>query len=116
MGDLDFFEASIAELAAVPLENARALIQDPGKLGIKAAFDKAALPQTHFPAARAAVDVIREMEYDGGANDRERYSRRMLERILTQYDDLGVEMEANDLDYLLKKMDELPQDSMESAA
>jgi hypothetical protein len=38
------------------------------------------------------------MEYDGGENDLERYSRRIIKRVLTQYGDLGV-----DLEYLLKK-------------
>ena len=47
---------------------------------------------------------------DGGENDRERYARRMIERIMTQYDDLGVEFESSDLEYLLTKMDELPAD------
>ena len=61
-------------------------------------------------AVRAALDVSRETEMDGGENDRERYARRMIERIMTQYDDLGVEFESSDLEYLLTKMDELPPD------
>jgi uncharacterized protein (DUF2336 family) len=116
MGDIDFFEASLAELVGVSLENARTVIHDSGKLGLKAAFKRAGLPDTHFPAARAAIDVSREMEFDGGENDRERYSRRMIERILTQYGDLGVDFESEDLEYLLKKMGDLPADSVHKAA
>ncbi len=67
-------------------------------------------------AARAAVDVARETDYDGGENDRERYSRRMIERILTQYGDLGVEFDSDDLEYLLTKMNELPGDIVDAAA
>ena len=64
---------------------------------------------------RAAIDVARETEYDGGENDRERYSRRMIERILTQYGDLGVEFDSDDLEYLLTKMGQLPADSLSTA-
>ena len=114
MGDLHFFEAATAELAGVPVMNARALIHDSGGLGLKAVWDKANLPALHFTAARAAIDVARETEYDGGENDRERYSRRMIERILTQYGDLGVDFDSDDLEYLLAKMNELPADTLDS--
>ena len=108
MGDLDFYEAAMSELAGVPIKNARALIYDGGLLGLRGIYDKAGLPDSHYPAARAAIDVASEMEYDGLDNDRARYSRRMIERVLTQYGDLGVNFEGEDLDYLLRKMDMLP--------
>lgn len=108
MGDINFFEAAIAELVDIPLINVRQLIHDSGALGLKAAYQKAGLPIAQYPAVRAAIDVVKEMEYDGGANDRERYSRRMIERVLTQYGDLGVDFESDDLEYLLNKMNQLP--------
>ena len=82
---------------------------------LHAMFNKARLPASHFPGIRAAVDVSRETTYDGGDHDRERYMRRMIERVLTQYGDLGVVMEGDDLDYLLKKMGELPALSASAA-
>ena len=115
MGDINFFEASLAELLGISLLNARRLIHDPGKLGLQAAFEKAGLPNSHYPAARAAIDVARETEYDGGENDRERYARRMIERILTQYGDLGVDFDSDDLEYLLGKMGQLPADSLSAS-
>jgi uncharacterized protein (DUF2336 family) len=108
MGDMIFFEAALAELAGIPLANARALIHDEGRLGLKSLSDRAKLPASHLPGIRAALAVFRETSYDGGERDRERYMRRMIERVLTQYGDLGVVIEADDLDYLLKKMGELP--------
>ena len=108
MGDLTFFEWAVAKLARIKLENARTLIHDAGKRGFEALFDKAGLPKAFFTAMRAAIDVSYEMEYDGGPNDRERFSRRMIERILTQYGDLGVEFATDDLEYLLAKMNQLP--------
>ncbi len=34
---------------------------------------------------------------------------------MTQYDDLGVEFESDDLNYLLTKMSQLPSDIIEDA-
>jgi uncharacterized protein (DUF2336 family) len=104
-GDTRFFEAAMAVLAGVPLANAQALIYDAGRLGLKGIFDKAGLPAALFPAVRVAVDVAREAQYDAGSHDRERFTRRVIERILTQYDDLG----ADNLDYLLGKLSKLAQ-------
>jgi uncharacterized protein (DUF2336 family) len=108
MGDMTFFEVSIAKLAKIRLDNARVLIHDGGRRGFEALFSKAGLPKVFYQAMRAAIDVSYEMEYDGGPHDRERFSRRMIERILTQYGDLGVTFENDDLEYLLAKMNQLP--------
>lgn len=115
MGDLTFFEAALAERAGVSLANARQLIHDSGSLGLRTICRQAKIPVQQLVAVRAAIDVSEEMEYDGREHDRERYSRRMIERIMTQYDDLGVEFESSDLNYLLTKMSELTSDIIEDA-
>ena len=88
------------------------MIHDQGRLGLKALYQKSGMPQAQYTAVRAAIDVMRETEYDGLDHDRERFSRRLIERILTQYDDLGVDLKSDDLDYLLTRMDQLsPQET-----
>jgi len=108
MGDLRFFEAALGVLAKIPLINARTLIHDPGHLGLKRLWSSAKLPEEQFPAAVAAIDASKELEYDGEKNDRDRYSRRLIELVLTQYDELDVEFESDDLEYLLAKLNTLP--------
>ena len=103
MGDMVFFEVALAHLAAVPLHNARLLIHDGGVLAINAIYKKAGLPPGLLPVVRIAVDVARETPFDGEERDRERHSRRMIERILTQYEGL----ESADIDYLLNKLSDL---------
>ncbi len=112
MGDLAFFEASLAVLAGIPLLNARMLIHDEGSLGFEAIYQKAGLPEALFPAMRVAVDVIKETDYDGGPNDRQRYSRRVIERILTQYENLG----SDNLEYLLRKLKQLTDSTPSGSA
>src|SRR3546814_12885196 len=79
----------MAVLAKTPIVNARMLIHDPGPLGLRSLYLRANLPEKLFPAFRVAIDVARETHYDGGDRDRERYVSRMIERILTQYENVG---------------------------
>jgi len=103
MGDLPFFEVALAQMAQIPVANARLLIHDAGKLGMKSLFERSGMPARLYPAIRVAVDVAQETEFDGGERDLERHRRRMLERILTQFE----EMASEDLDYLLRKLSDL---------
>ncbi len=102
LGDVDFLEAAFAELTGVPIDNARMLVHDPGRLGLKSLYAYSGLPKELYPAFRGAIDVARETPFDGGENDRERHRRRSLERILPQFEEIGAE----DLDYLLAKLQE----------
>ena len=111
MGDTVFFEIAMARLAGVPLLSARLLIHDSGGLGLKSLYDKGGLPELLYPAFRVAVDVARETELDGGDDDLARYSRTMIERILTQYQDIG----ADNLDYLLTRLSKLSSPQSQAA-
>jgi uncharacterized protein (DUF2336 family) len=105
MGDIAFFEMAVAVMAKVPVVNARILIHDAGKLGLKALYERTGMPPRFHPLIKVALDVMRETELDGGDNDRERYKARVIERILTQYEDIG----GDDIDYLLDKLGDLLQ-------
>jgi len=100
MGDIRFTEDAMAEAAGVSAEKASLLIHDGGPLGLKAIYKKAGFPDAMFPAFRVAVDMLHETQFDGGPNDRERFTSRVIERILTKYQ----QMESADLDYLLSKL------------
>ena len=100
LGDLAFVEAAFAVLADIPIHNARLLIYDAGPLGFKAIYERCKLPPELLDLMRIGLRVAQQTGFDGGENDRERHSRRTLERILTQYENIGSE----DLEYLLGKL------------
>ena len=103
VGDIPFFEASMAVLADIPLHNARILLHDAGKLGLKSLYDKTNLPQGMFPIIRVALEVVKEIQLDSAAHAHARYRAKVIERILTQYQDFN----ADDLNYLLDKLSDL---------
>ena len=100
VGDIDFLVASLAIRVGASFSNAYQLIFDKGALGLQAIYKRSGLPENLYPVFRIAVDVAGDTEYDGGPSDQERYSRRIIERILTQYDDL----QGDDIEYLLGRL------------
>lgn len=108
MGNLRFFEHALSALAGLPIDNTRVLIHDPGHRGLKTLWYKSRLPDGGYPAALAALSVIAQTEFDGRDLDPERYARRIIERILTQYESLGIPFDHDDLEYLLAKVTQGP--------
>jgi uncharacterized protein (DUF2336 family) len=101
MGDIVFFEESLAKLARVPVASARILIYDQGALGLNALYGKAGLPNEFLPVVRVAVEVAQELEYDGRPGDRERLRQSMISRVLTHFES-GFDGE--NLEYLVAKL------------
>lgn len=104
LGDMEFFEVSVAVLASLPLGAARALIHDDGALGLPAIMERAGLPDSLKSVFMTAVSVANETDYDGGENDRERFRARMLERILTHMEDPVDGMGEENAEYLLERL------------
>jgi uncharacterized protein (DUF2336 family) len=103
IGDMAFFEAALATMANVPVENARILIHDAGRKGFAALYERSGLAEELFPAFRAATDVIDSTQFDGLPRDMERFRSRVITRMLTQFDEFDQE----NLDYLVTKLGEV---------
>ena len=67
----------------------------------------AGLPARLFSAFRAGVDTFHSMTFEEGAQDRERFQERMMQRFLTQ----AISAPQEDITYLLEKMDLLASES-----
>lgn len=111
MGDVLFFETALAIRANIPLLNARILIHDGGQLGLKTLYARANMPPNMLSVVCAALDVVHETEMDGQPHDRERYRATVIERVLTQFEDVG----SDDFDYLLSKLGDIMAASKKDA-
>jgi uncharacterized protein (DUF2336 family) len=110
-GQMTFFEWGVAELAGVPHHRTWLMIHDAGPLGLRAIYERACLPARLYPAFRAAVDTFHSVEFDGGAQDRERFQEKLLQRFLTQPQPAMRE----DVDYLLARMDKVADERRREA-
>ncbi len=100
MGDTTFFETALAKLAGIPIVNAYILVHDEGGLGLEKLFTKCDITDSLLPIARAALSVANEMTVYSG-DDREKFRRAMIERVLTQMED---DIDADNLDYFIGKI------------
>ncbi len=107
VGDLNFFERSMAKLASLPLKNVRVLIHDKGMLGLEPLYLRADLPKALYPAFRAAISLVVETDYDGGLNDRERYIERIMQRMLTKFEDPSTRIAEDDIEYLMARLGQI---------
>ncbi len=101
MGQLDFFEHAMAELAGVSHESAWVMVHDAGPLGLRAIFDRANMPSELYRAARLAIDTYHDIQLEGGAADRRHITRLMVRRVLGRDHDLPDDCAR----YLFNKLD-----------
>ncbi len=105
LGYMPFVEWALAELAGVPHSKAWLMIHDTGSLGLKTIFDRAGLPSGMMTAFKLGVEVYHNTDLDGENGDRERFRKRMTERVLTQFQAIP----RADLEYLLEKLDAIEE-------
>ena len=82
-GNIDFFEIALAELTGLPARRVAALVHDRRGAGFKALYERAGLPQSVYPAFRAALDAMHETGLITEVGGNTRLKRRMVERVLT---------------------------------
>jgi uncharacterized protein (DUF2336 family) len=105
LGHMPFFEHAIAELAGVPHGKAWVLIHDAGPLGLRAVFERTGAPARLYAPIRAAIDLYHQIELDGLPGDRDRFTRTMIERLLSR----STGLSRDETDYLLDKLDALTE-------
>jgi len=80
-GDMEFCEHAFSQMAAVPFDDARKLLHDPGPLGFEAIYERAGLPPALYVVFRLAIDVFNEIAVEPEICDEEEFSRRMIAHI-----------------------------------
>lgn len=93
-GNLDLFEAALAELSDLPQARISSLLHDRSGASVEALLRRADLPESTFAAFRVALDVCHEIGFADSAGTAARLRRRMVERVLTQCETDGSATEA----------------------
>ena len=82
-GNLELFDAALAELSGLPQDRVSALLHDRGGASLHALLRRAGLPESTFAAFRIALDVSHETGFTDTLGGVARLRRRMVERVLT---------------------------------
>jgi len=82
-GNLELFDASLAELSDLPQARVSALLHDRGGASLQALLIRAGLPKSTFAAFRVALEACRETGYVDSLDRSAHLRRRMVERVLT---------------------------------
>jgi uncharacterized protein (DUF2336 family) len=82
-GNIDLFDASLAELSGLPQARVSALSHDRGGASLQALLIRAGLPESTFAAFRVALEASHETGYVDTLGGAARLRRRMVERVLT---------------------------------
>jgi uncharacterized protein (DUF2336 family) len=83
-GNLELFDVALVELSGLPQARVSALVYDRGGVSLNALLTRAGLPESTFPAFRAALEASHEIGFVATAADAARLRRRMVERVLTR--------------------------------
>ncbi|MFQ5347066.1 MAG: DUF2336 domain-containing protein [Rhodothalassiaceae bacterium] len=100
MGDVGFFEAALAKRAEIPVVNAFQLVHYKDEVALPRLFKRARMPDSLIHVARIGVAIAEELRETGG-DDREKFRKLMIERVLTQLDEA---IDGDNLDYLIGKL------------
>ncbi|UGV27282.1 DUF2336 domain-containing protein [Rhodopseudomonas boonkerdii] len=82
-GNHELFEQALVVLSGLPESRVAALVDDGAENGVNALLSRAGLPQSTFPAFRAALAARGEIGFVGSVGGAVRLRRRMVERVLT---------------------------------
>jgi uncharacterized protein (DUF2336 family) len=82
-GNLELFNAALAELSDLPQARVAALLHERGAASLNALLRRAGLPESTFAAFRIALEVSHENGFVDTVGGAARLRRRMVERVLT---------------------------------
>ncbi|HEX9791339.1 MAG TPA: DUF2336 domain-containing protein [Kiloniellales bacterium] len=103
MGDLAFFESSLAVIARLPQDNIAQLIRDRGVRGFQSVYTRAGLPPQLYSAFRTALDVVLEVRATRPQGWSDEDTKRIVSGLVRAYDDICPENIENVLGRLARR-------------
>jgi uncharacterized protein (DUF2336 family) len=97
-GYLSFFTIALSRMAGIPKSNAFRLVEDPGKKGFQALYEKTELPESMYDAIRLLLDIVLDMreleDYKPGTS-------RYCDRVITELAGRSESAEVDNLSYVI---------------
>lgn len=103
VGNLPFFEFSMAKLAGIPVVKARTLIHGAGMEALKALCKKCQFPEFYAGIINNVLDVMEQLRLSGEDQDQKQFRVKIIEHILTQ----AESMDKADMDVVLDMLNQL---------
>ena len=101
-GNVRFFETALAVLSGMPEGRVASLVRAGRANALQAVYARAGLPMVAFDAFIAALETCKRMAERGGPSDRYRFTREMVENVLSRYHDI-TDGEVNELMTMLRR-------------
>jgi uncharacterized protein (DUF2336 family) len=102
IGNMDFVVRALAQLGGVPMRRVRSLLYGGARLGSRAIYLRAGLPGDGYRAFRVALDVFCEVRIGDAVPDRADFGKRIVERVVTGYEDFSTAEQKMLLDLLVR--------------
>jgi uncharacterized protein (DUF2336 family) len=100
MGEMSVVESALAHLSGNNQQRAAELMYGRSMIGFKSIFNKSGLPQSCFGILKAACEVSMEAKEEGLPLSAEAFGRRVLEALMTRYENMGSSDRAKQIEYL----------------
>ncbi|WP_295844807.1 DUF2336 domain-containing protein [Tardiphaga sp.] len=82
-GNLELFDQALVELSGLAPDRVAAIVYDGAGASLNALLGRAGLPESTYPAFRAALEARHQIGFIGSVGGAVRLRRRMVERVLT---------------------------------
>lgn len=100
LGEMRVVEQALGNLASIPVKRARVLMRGKGLTGFKGLHAKSGLPASCYWVLQAACDVALDEREEGIKLTPEDFGRRIIEALMTRYENLPLKERMRHLDYI----------------
>jgi uncharacterized protein (DUF2336 family) len=99
-GQMRVVEAALAHLSGISPTRAAEQMYSRSALGFKSLFKRSGLPAACFGVLKAACDVVADAQDEGLPLETEDFGRRVLEALMTRYEQMNSNDRAKQIEYL----------------
>ncbi len=99
-GQMRVVEAAFAHLSGISQTRACEQMYSRSTLGFKSLFKRSGLPAACFGVLKAACDVVADAKDEGLPLETEEFGRRVLEALMTRYEQMNSADRAKQIEYL----------------